>query len=276
MPDYGNRDIWRQAQRLYSGCEVDGVNCLDLFKVFEAEDEVLYFAHDSHWNCKGAALAADAILAAFGKESNYFGGDFSAEIPHTGDLFEMLYPAGKDTETDPVYAPAIELEYEGSGIRPDSINIVAHGGGEGTLLAYRDSFGNNLYPYLADSFETARFSRSTTYDLTKLEGVDCVLIELVERNIDYLITNIPLMPAPAATAVECETIEAEYEREEVKNAPEGCVLVRGTLDIRAENVYILCEGAAYSAFLLQGGQFAAYIPADAEILGIGVSDLWTY
>ena len=274
MPDYGNREFWRQAQRLYSGCEVYGVNYLDLFEVFNAEDEVLYFAHDSHWNSRGAALAADAILAAFGKESNYFGGDFSKETAHKGDLFEMLYPAGTDKETDPVYSPAIELEYEGSGVRPDSINIVAHGGGEGTLLAYRDSFGNNLYPYLADSFETARFSRSTTYDLTKLEGVDCLLIELVERNIDYLATNIPLMPAPAATAVECETIEAEYEREEVKNAPEGCVLVRGTLDIEAVNVYILCEGAAYSAFLLQGGQFAAYIPAVAEILGIGALDLW--
>lgn len=276
MPDYGGREYWRQAQRLYAGCEVYGVNYLDLFKVFENEDEVLYFAHDSHWNSKGAALAADAILAAFGKESNYFGGDFSKETAHAGDLFEMLYPAGTDKETDPVYLPAVELEYEGSGVRPDSINIVAHGSGEGGLLAYRDSFGNNLYPYLADSFETARFSRATTYDLTDLEGVDCVLIELVERNIDYLITNIPVMPAPAVTAAKCEPVEAEYEREEVKNAPEGCVLVRGTLDIKAENVYILCEGAAYSAFLLQGGRFAAYIPADAEIHGIGVSDVWTY
>ena len=72
--------------------------------------------------------------------------------------------------------------------------------------------------------------------------------------------------------MECESAEAQYEREEVKNAPEGCVLVRGTLDIHAENVYILSEGAAYSAFLLQGGQFAAYVPADAEISGIAVNE----
>ena len=274
MPKMGAVKSRSDAQRLYEFCDSLGVNYLDLFNVFEAEDETLYFAHDSHWNGKGAALAADNILAAFGKNGSYYGGDFSKETAHAGDLFEMLYPAGTDKETDPVYSPAIELEYEGSGVRPDSINIVAHGSGEGTLLAYRDSFGNNLYPYLADSFETAHFSRATAYDLTNLDGVDCVLIELVERNIDYLITNIPLMPAPAAADVECESAEAQYEREEVKNAPEGCVLVRGTLDIKAKNVYILSEGAAYSAFLLQGGQFAAYIPADAEILGIGV-DLWT-
>lgn len=277
MPDYGVAYIGdRDAQLLYGLCDKLGVDYLDLFEVFENEDEVLYFAHDSHWNSKGAALAADAILAALGRESNYFGGDFSKQAAHTGDLFEMLYPAGTDKETDPVYLPAIELEYEGGGVRPDSINITAHGSGEGGLLAYRDSFGNNLYPYLAHSFEAARFSRATAYDLTALDDVDCVLIELVERNIDYLITNIPLMPAPPVTAAEYEPVEAEYEREEVKNAPEGCVLVRGTLDIKAENVYILCEGAAYSAFLQQGGQFAAYIPADAEIHGIGVSDVWTY
>ena len=272
MPNLGAVNSHRDAQRLYELCDKLGVNYLDLFSVFEEEDETLYFAHDSHWNSRGAALAADNILAAFGISSNYYGGDFSQSQPHKGDLFEMLCPAGTDKETDPVYSPAIELEYEGSGVRPDSINIVAHGSGEGTLLAYRDSFGNNLYPYLAHSFETAHFSRATAYDLTNLEGVDCVLIELVERNIDYLITNIPLMPAPAAAAVECVPAEAEYEREEVKNAPEGCVLVRGKLDIKAKNVYILSEGTAYGAFLLQDGEFAAYIPADAPINGIAINE----
>ena len=272
MPDYGHKETWRDAQCLYSACDEPEVSYLDLFKVFEAEEEVLYFAHDSHWNSRGAALAADAILAAFGKESNYFGGDFSKSQLHAGDLFEMLYPAGTDKETDPVYSPAIELEYEGSGVRPDSINIVAHGSGEGTLLAYRDSFGNNLYPYLADSFETAHFSRATAYDLTNLEDVDCVLIELVERNIDYLIANTPLMPAPAVMNVNCVSVDAQYEREEVKNAPEGCVLVSGKLDLEAESVYILSEDCAYDAFMLQDGRFAAYVPADAEIYGIGVSN----
>ena len=270
MPDYGVAYIGdRDAQLLYDFCAAVGVDYLDLFEVFAEQDEVLYFAHDSHWNSRGAALAADEIFTAFGRESDYFGGDFSTETAHTGDLFEMLYPAGTDTETDPQYAPAIGLEYEGSGVRPDSISIVVHGSGEGGLLAFRDSFGNNLYPYLADGFETARFSRATAYDLSDLSGVDCVLIELVERNIDYLIQNVPVMPAPMRETPVCEPVEAELSRTEGGKAPEGYVLVEGSLDRSADSVYILCENADYEAFLLRDGGFAAYIPADAEVTGVG-------
>ncbi|MDD6188765.1 MAG: hypothetical protein PUB32_04200 [Clostridiales bacterium] len=269
MPDYGAAAAERDAQRLLALCGGMNIDCLDLFKVFEAQDEVLYFAHDSHWNSQGAALAADSINAAFGRESAYFDGDFSASVPHTGDLFEMLYPAGKDKETDPQYSPAIELEYEGSGVRPDSISIVAHGGGEGRLLAYRDSFGNNLYPYLADGFETARFSRATSYDLTGAGSVDCVLIELVERNIDYLVQNVPVMPAPERAVPSVQKGgEVSVIRSEGGKAPEGCVLVEGSLGEIAGEVYIMCENVAYEAFLQQDGGFAAYIPADAGLCGI--------
>ena len=269
MPDYGAVAAERDAQRLYALCDGLGVDYLDLFAVFEAQDELLYFAHDSHWNSRGAALAADAIYAAFGRESDYFGGDFSSVAAHTGDLFEMLYPAADDGETDPQYSPAIELEYEGSGVRPDSISIVAHGGGEGGLLAYRDSFGNLLYPYLADGFETARFSRSTAYDLSGLEGVDCVLVELVERNIDYLISNVPVMPAPERSVPAGELVSMELTRTEGGSAPEGCVLVEGSLDETAAGAYIICGSTAYESFLTESG-FAAYIPADAEVSGVHI------
>ena len=55
-----------------------------------------------------------------------------------------------------------------------------------------------LYPYLAESFHDARFSRSATYDLIRIESeeTDSVVIEIVERNLDYLIENMPVYPAP--------------------------------------------------------------------------------
>ena len=62
------------------------------------EAEPLYFKTDSHWNAKGAALAADALLAALSRESDYFPGTVSAGNTHRGDLYEMLYPAGKELE----------------------------------------------------------------------------------------------------------------------------------------------------------------------------------
>ena len=92
MPSFGVKAEVTDAEKLHSLLDEEGVAYADLFAAFEARDEVLYFAHDSHWNSKGAALGADTINAAFGRESSYFTADFTATQPHEGDLFAMLYP----------------------------------------------------------------------------------------------------------------------------------------------------------------------------------------
>ena len=63
---------------------------------------------------------------------------------------------------------------------------------------FRDSFGNTLYPFLADSFGQAVFSRSMPYQMSLLEesGADTVVVELVERNLNYLAKYAPIFPAP--------------------------------------------------------------------------------
>lgn len=43
------------AQRLHAALAEEGVPFIDLFALFGAEAEELYFAHDSHWNSRGAA-----------------------------------------------------------------------------------------------------------------------------------------------------------------------------------------------------------------------------
>lgn len=63
---------------LYALLDEMGVSYLDLRDIFSQEAEPLYFKTDSHWNAKGAALAADALLAALSRESNYFSGTVSA------------------------------------------------------------------------------------------------------------------------------------------------------------------------------------------------------
>ena len=46
---------------------------------------------DSHWNGKGAALAADAVNKAVGRSSGYFDGPFTREEVHKGnDRFYQL------------------------------------------------------------------------------------------------------------------------------------------------------------------------------------------
>lgn len=174
-------------QRLYALLNEMGIKTVDILPRFREADAQLYFAHDSHWNSRGAALAADLLLEALGMESRYAVDSFPAEAPHTGDLYEMLYPGRADAETDPQFGGQLSYDFrESSGTKPDSITIRTQGQGTKSLLMYRDSFGNSLYPFLADAFGTACFSRATAYDPDK-EPADVMVIELVERNLKNLI-----------------------------------------------------------------------------------------
>lgn len=74
------------------------------------------------------------------------------------------------------------------------------GVGTGALLCYRDSFGRNLYPYLAESFASAEFSRRNEYTAATLPGGGTLVIELVERNLRYLVEYDSLAPAPERDA----------------------------------------------------------------------------
>jgi len=244
---------------LFGGLEAHGVPYVDLFAAFQEEDEVLYFAHDSHWNSKGAALGADLINEALGRQSAYYTDAFAGESAHTGDLYSMLYPAFRDPEGNPVYSGTLEFTYTGSGRSPDSITLETAGQGTGRLLVYRDSFGNLLYPYLADSFGEAYFSRSTVYDLTR--EADFVVIELVERNLEYLLTYVPVMPSPVREVSIRDRMDGTVSVSQTGGkAPEGCVQWGGTLEERPESVCVICGGTAYEAFLLKDGGFAVNVP----------------
>ena len=199
MPStYPNGHSSANAERLPALLEQFGVNYVNLFDAFRNED-LLYFTTDSHWNSQGAALAADHILSGLGMESSYFSGSFTNPVSHRGDLYEMLYPAGTMTEPDPQLSSGFSYIFENdpNGGNAITINTTAEGR-EGTLLCWRDSFGISLYPYLAENFGTATFSRASAYDLSQIEmlGADTVIIELVERNLEQLITASPVFAAP--------------------------------------------------------------------------------
>lgn len=257
------------AQKLLAALEARKVATADLFSAFANQSECLYFAHDSHWNTKGAALGADVILAAVGEESSYFTAGFSQTTPHQGDLFEMLYPAFSDSEQDFVYN-GLEFTYTGKDTRPDSITLTTESGGIGSALVYRDSFGNLLHPFLADHFGIATFSRSTSYDLTR-EG-QTVIVELVERNLDYLLRYVPLMPAPERQA---ELPPSSGELSVKCSEKSGMLLTEGTLEEDADRVYLICGGVCYEAFRLADGKFAAYLPEAPQQAAYLLNGVWT-
>ena len=266
MPSYGVTAKTSNAQRLHSLLDQLQVEYVDLFAAFGAQKEILYFAHDSHWNSRGAALGADLINRSFGVTSDYFGGDFSREIPHGGDLYAMVFPGAKDTETDPVYGGGLNYTFTSKATQPDAIVLTTEGAGEGSLLCYRDSFGILLFPYLADSYASAKFSRSVNYDLTGNEQY--VAIELVERNIRYLIQNVPVMPSPMRSLTLPLSVSGSAEMKLAENARagSGCVQYAGTLPETPDAdacIYVLCGGVAYEAFCLENDGFAVNVPEGA-------------
>lgn len=270
MPNFGARAEQTPGRALLEALRERGVSAVDFFDCLGSAEETLYFAHDSHWNSRGAALAADAVNACFGRESRYFEGDFSETAPHDGDLYAMMYPAFTDPERGPVYGGTLDFSYTTNATQPDSIVLQTESGASGSLLAYRDSFGNLLYPYLADSYGTAKFSRSTTYDLT--QPGECVMIELVERNLRYLLHYVPAMPAPARElALDFPEHSGSAAVDVKKSGLDGMQLVQGTLPMAGDAgkaVYVLAGGTAYQAFILEDNGFAAHIPQDAAPEGV--------
>lgn len=237
--------------RLETALDAMGVSYLDLREVFAQQSEPLYFRTDSHWNAKGAALAADAILAALGRQSDFYAAAVPAGNTHRGDLYEMLYPAGKMLEADFAHAPG--FSFTANTENPDRVTITTeNAAGEGALLCYRDSFGRNLYPYLAESFAAAEFSRRNAYTAETLPDGGALVIELVERNLRYLVEYDSLAPAPVREISLADAAEGAGRAlltEAVGTA--GHTVFSGIWDgVTADddsNVYILSDGTLYEA-----------------------------
>lgn len=269
------------AERLKPLLEKNGVNYADLFDAFSQEERVLYYETDSHWNSEGAALGADRILRAAGQNSSFFDMEYTEGEEHTGDIYEMLYPCGTRRERDRVPVNAFCFETAsptngGKALKIESENL----NGKGRLICWRDSFGNALYPYLAESFSQALFLRESTYDLTRLEpgSADTVIIELVERNIDWLIRYVPVLPAPkrnVAYSSEGPSIDAEIS-DGSENSHEGLshieiVLGKEMYDFGSP-AYISCGESVFEAWVsyTDKGEAAlsAWVPT-AEAADVG-------
>ena len=268
MPTLAVADGPTNTEALYRKLDEMGIAHLDLHAIFRAADpELLYFNTDSHWDSRGAALAADAILHALRRESAYFSGSFTSGT-HKGDLYEMLYPTGTETEPDPVYAPG--FGFEASSANPDSISIsTKSAAGEGTLLMYRDSFGRSLYPYLAEAYGEAFFSRKNDYDPTALQPGGALVIELVERNLRYLLDYTPTMPAPnrdAALARDAQPRDGQMHFVLAKGGPEGYTVLHGDLGGYAPDkdspIYLDTVLGLYEALPWAEG-FSLCLPEDA-------------
>lgn len=278
MPeDIGRSGVESNLERLRKVLEEYDVNFTDLGEGFREQDAVLYHRQDSHWNNLGAGLACDQIMASLGRQSWFYDPDrYAAKKDFRGDLYEMLYPTG--IELDEQLYPNWTWSYTYD--RPirsaeDQLIYTSCPDTAGTLLMFRDSFGNTLHPFMAECYGEACFSRAMPYDLSLFNEIqpDQLIIEIVERNLDWLLTRAPVMAAPI------RTLELP-EKSCAIEANAACTQTTQTLFCCSGNIlqeldtdspiYLLSDGVIYEAAPAGDGQnaFTAYLPSMPETVQI--------
>lgn len=212
MPYYDSYRITddNNLKRLKPLLEQEGVNYTDLYETFQEQTEVLYHSRDSHWNNKGAALASDKILTALGREHvSYEDADYEVRKDFEGDLDKMLYPEALTLEDEIYYAeePAFSYVEEVESNFAPRINTTS-AERDGSLVMYRDSFGNTLLPFMAEAYGNAYFSRGVPYQLSDVDTyqASAVVIERAERFLPEMAAAPPVLMGSSAVW-EGETLE---------------------------------------------------------------------
>lgn len=188
----------KNVELLKPALESQGVFYVDLFETFKEQDEVLYLKRDSHWNNKGAILAYDTIMDTLVMNHETFEEtEVIREKKEYGDLNKMLYPLTAKPEWNYYPSEVKQWSYVSEEANVEAAWIeTACEEGEGTLLMFRDSFGNTLLPIMAQQFKQAYFSKAMPYNIAEYMETcnpELVVVEKVERNIDEFMTQPPIM-----------------------------------------------------------------------------------
>ena len=199
MPDrYIRTDRATNLDNLVS--RLDGIDYLDLYSVLSSYDEVLYHKWDSHWNNMGASIAYRALMQHIGLPFiDYSNEPYTITADHRGDLYDLIFPASDNMDENVTYERSHVYEYRNPVTSTEDLLIVTSSSeGQSSMLMFRDSFGNALIAFVADSIGNATFSKGVPYNLDYVRSLtpEYVVIEIVERNLPDLIVGTPTMDAP--------------------------------------------------------------------------------
>ncbi|MBQ7900447.1 MAG: hypothetical protein IJ365_00605 [Clostridia bacterium] len=257
------------AQLLTQQLSAADINYINMFDAFGGESRPLYRKTDSHWTYEGAGLAADKLLTALGKDFEpYFGGE-TYQLNAKGDLHKMIYPALPDKDEEIRFTRELSYEYTKPMRSVEDNFIYTHSEGKsGNLFMFRDSFGNTLHEYMANEFENAVFCRLIPYNLTLAEqnGADTLIIEIVERNLKWLIENPAVFAAPQRTPRKARMQDITSIASiscDIANELDGYCKIEGSIPTDTipdnSNIYITANGVTYEATPCGNG-FTAYLP----------------
>ena len=242
----------------------------------------IYHQLDSHWNGVGATHVVNLLLQRFGV-NELIPEDFQAEKNWQGDLSTMFYP---DRQTpDWQYTPqGSEPRY--TELRPmrtfEDIRIETRSQGVPiNLLMYRDSFSNALIPIFSSRIQSATYLRSSKNDLRVIESIDPdhVVYQIVERNLEWILKETPIMPAPLVSE-SLIPIPKQLPIEVTAQSQYGMYFINGqwTRDGETiERVLIESKGQVWEAFPIHQTDvdqadvtdgFSLYLPEPTEEIEI--------
>ena len=253
----------------------------DLRQALEAAGEQTYHARDSHWNNRGAMYAYHTLLDTAEKvHESYAGAPWEWQRTWEGDLDAMIFPKLGFLDWQAVFNTEWTYRYTSRFHGEEDVLITTENeAADGSLLVFRDSFANALLPFLAQSYETAKFSRAIPYTLSEMETAryDTVILEIAERNLRNLLVSAPVMPAPqreperepaAVKAVVKARTVGDYrhyygflEEDVPAGAPVYLRLSTGA-GVRYVEAFPIYEAALLGSDGINSNGFSAYIPAE--------------
>ncbi len=198
------RPLERLKAVMPDGCYLEEV----LIRAKDTSAYNLYHPEDTHWNLLGSSIAYKEIMERLSLEERTLslGSPCPVDRGWEADLTNMLFPAVQSSD-EQVLFPCFEKDYLLK--RPirtseDPAIETINPKNENTVLMFRDSFANAWIDFFSSTFHTVHYSRILPYRYSLLSEVnpDFVILELAERNLDYLLQMTPELIAPEAFPVE--------------------------------------------------------------------------
>jgi len=209
--------------------KLNNVDYLNLKTVFEDNSEVLYHKLDTHWNNKGAFLVTSSLLKYLKLDNVKSYSEPEKKQDWDGDLSKMLFP-DMDYKDEQYYYNENEFNYTHTrrfkGTDDMIISTENKQSDNGSILIFRDSFGRSLIQFISDNFSKSVFSRNIPYDINQISKnhYDFVVFEIVERNIDNIISKAPYMEAQVVdvdlnnvTKLDDNEYELTYEKNNINH-----------------------------------------------------------
>ncbi len=169
-----------------------GVEVLDAYTLLNESKTLgpVYHQTDSHWNGLGALLVYRELMTQLDQPFHDYAGSPLGETPFRGDLVRLYRPLSDDIAMD--WGPDIPREYTTRGLMRSVSDMRIETNSQANslhVLVLRDSFGDALFPYLANNIGHMVYSRQTALNpqVAIDENVSHVVLVIAQRNLENLL-----------------------------------------------------------------------------------------